>query len=175
MPDALRYPIGPFERPAAVSPDDRQRYMQQIESLPEAVRTAVAGLSDEQLDMSYRPGGWTMRQVVHHLADSHMNGYVRFRWTLTEDEPAIKTYDQVSWAELDDARQMDIDPSLALLGVLHARWVHLCRSLTDAEWERGFRHPKSGRMTLADALALYAWHGRHHTAHITTWREQDVR
>lgn len=167
-----RYPIGSFEPPASISSDDRARHVKQVEALPAEVRTAVAGLSDDRLDTPYRPDGWTVRQVVHHLADSHMNGYVRFRWTLTEEEPPIKTYDQDGWAELDDARRMSVVPSLALLDALHARWVRLCRSLSDAMWKRAYHHPKSGRMTLDEALGHYAWHGRHHAAHITTLRER---
>lgn len=168
--DTQRYPIGPFERPATVSAADRDRYLQHLAALPEAVHTAVDGLSGDQLDTPYRSEGWTVRQVVHHLADSHMNGSIRFRWALTEDDPPIKAYDQVGWAELDDARRMDPAPSLALLDGLHARWVQLGRSLAADDWARTFQHPKSGRMTLGEALALYAWHGRHHTAHVTTLR-----
>lgn len=171
--DDLRYPVGRFEPPAHVTPEERKRYIARLELLPSELRTAVAGLSDTRLNTAYRPDGWTLRQVVHHVADSHLNGYVRFRWALTEDEPDIKTYDQEKWAELGDARQMSIVPSLALLDALHMRWVRLCRSLSDDAWHRAFVHPKSGRMTLLDALALYAWHGRHHTAHITTLRERE--
>ena len=171
-PSEQRYPIGQFEPPASISSDDRARYLQHVEALPAEVRTAVAGLSDERLDTPYRSGGWTVRQVVHHLADSHMNGYVRFRWTLTEDEPSIKAYDQDGWAALEDARQMSVVPSLALLDALHARWVRLCRSLSDADWAQAYRHPAGGRMALEQALGHYAWHGRHHTAHITTLRER---
>lgn len=170
--DTLRYPIGPFKRPATITSGDRARYIRQLADLPAAVRAAVAELSDAQRSTPYRPGGWTVRQVVHHLADSHMNGYVRFRWALTEDEPAIKTYDQDGWAKLDDAREMTEAPSLALLEALHARWVYLCRTLSDAAWRRAFVHPKHDRMMLDAALALYAWHGRHHAAHITTLRER---
>jgi len=169
----LQYPIGPFESPDPITSEDRARFIQHLGALPAEVRTAVGGLSDAQQDTPYRPDGWTVRQVVHHLADSHLNGYVRFRWTLTEDEPTIKAYDQDAWAKLHDAHQMPVVPSLALLEALHARWVRLCRSLSDADWTRAFYHPKSGRMTLDDALALYAWHGRHHTAHITTLRERE--
>jgi len=168
-----QYPIGPFEPPAAISAADRTRYLHHMQALPATVRTAVAGLSDARLDTPYRPAGWTVRQVVHHLADSHMNGYMRFRWTLTEDEPSIKTYDEEGWAEFDDARHMSVVPSLALLDALHARWVRLGRSLSKAMWERVYHHPESGRMTLEDALALYAWHGRHHAAHITMLRERE--
>lgn len=169
----LRYPIGPFERPADVTTAERKRFLVQLELLPSELRTAVTGLADEQLDTPYRPEGWTVRQVVHHVADSHLNGYVRFRWTLTEDEPTIKSYDRERWAKLDDARRMSVVPSLALLDALHTRWVHLCRSLPDAVWAQAFVHPKIGRMTLDAALALYAWHGRHHTAHITALRERN--
>ncbi len=168
----LRYPIGPFVRPAEVTPADRQRHLAHLEQLPSVLRTAVAGLSDDHLDTPYRPEGWTVRQVVHHVADSHLNGYVRFRWALTEDEPAIKTYAQERWAELEDARRMPVVPSLALLDALHTRWVRLCRSLPDEAWARAFVHPKSGRTTLGAALALYAWHGRHHAAHVTALRER---
>lgn len=174
MPDAnLQYPLGPFAPPDAITPEKRDRFLHHVDDLPGTLRTAVRDLSDGQLDTPYRPGGWTARQVVHHLADSHMNGYVRFRWTLTEDEPTIKAYDQDAWAALSDARQMAIAPSLTLLDTLHARWVRLCHSLSEADWACAFVHPKSGRMTLDDALALYAWHGRHHTAHITELRERE--
>lgn len=169
----LQYPLGPFEPPGSITSEDRARFIQHVGALPVEVRTAVGGLSAAQQDTPYRPDGWTVRQVVHHLADSHLNGYVRFRWTLTEDEPTIKAYDQDAWASLHDAHQMSVVPSLALLDALHARWVWLCRSLSDADWTRAFHHPKSGRMTLDDALALYAWHGRHHTAHITALRERE--
>lgn len=168
--DTLRYPIGPFEPPEAIPSADRGRHLAHLEALPDALRTAVDALADDQLDTPYRPDGWTVRQVVHHLADSHMNGYIRFRWTLTEDESAIKAYDQDGWAELDDARRMDVAPSLTLIDGLHARWGRLCHSLSDSDWTRAFQHPKSGRLTLDDALALYAWHGRHHTAQITALR-----
>jgi len=173
MATSQRYPIGPFKQPSTIASDDRVRYVEQLAELPETVRAAAGGLSGPQLDTPYRPGGWTVRQVVHHLADSHMHGYVRFRWTLTEDEPVIKAYDHEGWAALEDARHMDIAPSMALLEALHTRWVRLCHSLPDAAWERVFQHPSSGRLSLDEALALYAWHGRHHVAHITTLRERE--
>lgn len=168
-----RYPIGPFERPASLSRDDRARHIECIEALPAAVRAAVDGLSAAQLDTPYRPQGWTVRQVVHHLADSHVNGYVRVRRALTEDEPAIATYDQVGWARLDDARHMAVAPSLSLLAALHARWGRLARALSEADWQRAVRHPQHGRLTVDGAMALYAWHGRHHTAHITALRDRE--
>ncbi|HLI30711.1 MAG TPA: putative metal-dependent hydrolase, partial [Terriglobia bacterium] len=143
-----------------------------IEEVPARLRAAVKGLSDAQLDTPYREGGWTVRQVVHHLADSHMNSYVRFRLALTESEPTIKTYDQTRWAELRDARTAPVEPSLALLESLHKRWVLLLKSLEAADFSRTFRHPDRGTMTLDQNLALYAWHGRHHVAHITSLRER---
>ena len=135
------------------------------------MRAALAGLSDSQLDTPYRPGGWTVRQVAHHVPDSHMNSYVRFRLALTEDEPVIKPYEESRWAELPDARGMPVEPSLVLLESLHARWVPLLRSLSAAEWKRSFRHPELGPVRLENNAALYAWHGRHHVAHITALRQ----
>jgi hypothetical protein len=136
------------------------------------MRAAVQGLSAEQLDTPYRPGGWTVRQLVHHVPDSHMNGYVRLKLALTEDEPMIKTYMEDRWAELADSRDVPIATSLALLEHVHTRWVALWRSLTDAQWARRFRHPDWGLVTLEWHCALYAWHGRHHVAHITGLRER---
>jgi len=133
----------------------------------------VAGLTGAQLDTPYRPGGWTVRQVVHHVPDSHLNSYVRFRWALTEEEPDIKAYHEDRWAELADARTAPVEVSLALLDSLHARWVALLRSLNEQEWKRTFRHPQHGLITLEKNAALYAWHGRHHTAHITRLRERN--
>jgi hypothetical protein len=131
------------------------------------LRALVERLSDVQLDTRYRPGGWTVRQVVHHVPDSHMNGYVRMKWALTEDAPAIKVYDEARWAELPDARTAPIAMSLDLLDGLHRRWVALLRAMSDADFERTFVHPKWGAVPIDFALAIYAWHGKHHTAHIT--------
>ncbi len=164
----LQYPIGRFEWPAEVSPDDRRRFIDQIEETPGNMRAAVTGLSGQQLDTPYRPGGWTVRQVVHHVPDSHLNSYIRFRLALTEQEPTIKPYDQSGWAELADARTAPVELSLALLDSLHKRWVLLLRSLSAADLARKFRHPELGEVTLDKNLALYAWHGRHHVAHITS-------
>lgn len=169
----LRYPIGRFERPGNVSPADRTTYAAQIAALPKEMRAAVAGLTDAQLDTPYRPEGWTVRQVVHHVVDSHINSYVRFRWALTEDEPDIKTYDEKAWATLPDAASAPVALSLNLLDAVHARWSALLRTLTPEDWSRALVHPKSGRMTLDDMLALYAWHGRHHVAHITELRARE--
>ena len=133
------------------------------------MRAAVAGLNDSQLDTPYREGGWTVRQVVHHVADSHANSYVRFKLALTEDWPTIKPYDEAAWANLPDSRD-PIDPSLVFIDGLHQRLVAVLESMNDADFERGFNHPERGRMDLATNLALYAWHSRHHTAHITSLR-----
>jgi uncharacterized damage-inducible protein DinB len=167
----LRYPIGPFEWRGGSSEDER-RYLDEIEQTPVRLRAAVAGLSSEQLDSPYRPGGWTVRQVVHHVPDSHLNSYTRFRLALTEDEPTIKPYDEGRWAELTDARTAPVEISLALLEALHSRWTLLLRSLTPADFARRFRHPELGTVNLDKYLALYAWHGRHHVAHITSLRER---
>jgi len=168
----LRYPIGKFEDLAPVTVDDRIRWIEQIESLPEQMRDAVEGLGDAQLDTPYRPGGWTIRQVVHHVPDSHLNSYVRFKWALTEDEPVIKAYDEVGWANLADYGA-PVGPSLNFLAALHAKWVTLLRSMTDEQWARRFVHPVSGPMALAQAVGSYAWHGRHHLAHITSTVERE--
>jgi uncharacterized damage-inducible protein DinB len=168
----LRYPIGPFQDDGPLTDEQRQRLIAQIEAAPAKLRAAVEGLSPQQLETPYRPGGWTVRQVVHHLPDSHLNSYIRFRLALTEDEPAIKPYDEHRWAELDDARHAPIDISLALLQSLHRRWVLLLRSLTARDFARAFLHPELGVVSLEMNLSLYAWHGRHHVAHITSLRER---
>jgi hypothetical protein len=170
----LRYPVGRFTTPDPVVAEDRSAWIDTIERLPATLRLAVAGLSPEQLDTPYREGGWTVRQVVHHLPDSHMNSYMRFRLALTENEPTIRPYDEARWAELADARSGPVEPSLTMLEGLHARWALLLRSLTDADWKRTFRHPEHGRVfTLHYTLAMYAWHCRHHLAHITGIRERN--
>lgn len=168
----FRYPVGKFHFPATVSAAELAGFIDQIAAAPARMRAAVAGLDDAQLDTPYRPGGWTVRQVVHHVPDSHMNSYVRFRLALTEDDPVIKPYEEARWAELTDARGMPIEPSLALLESLHARWVPLLRSLDEAEWKRTFRHPELGPVRLEQNAALYAWHGRHHVGHIAALRER---
>lgn len=167
-----RYPIGRFRAPETFTPSLRAEFIGQIEEAPSLVRQAVYRLTSEQLQTPYREGGWTLAQVVHHLPDSHANAYVRFRLALTEAEPAIKGYDEAAWAELHDAALSDIDASLAMLEGLHARWVNLLRRLTPAQWTLAFLHSERGRVTLENNLALYAWHGRHHVAHITTLRSQ---
>lgn len=167
--DDLRYPVGRFEFPTSVSAADLSEFLDHIAEAPSRLRAAVSGLGEAQLDTPYRPGGWTVRQVVHHLPDSHMNSYMRFRLALTEDSPTIKPYDEARWAELADAR-LPVEPSLMLLESLHARWVPLLRSLSAADWKRTFRHPELGMVSLENNAALYAWHGRHHVAHITALR-----
>lgn len=169
QPD-LRYPAGRFQRPDAVTPELLRTWTDEIAALPAELRSSVAGLSDEQLDTPYRPDGWTVRQVVHHVADSHINSYTRFRLALTENEPLIKPYDEARWAELEDARTMPVSVSLALIDALHERWTVLLRSMDPSQFERCFRHPELGKLTLGVTAALYAWHSRHHLAHINSLR-----
>ena len=167
----LRYPIGRSDMTTPLAPGVRAQRIDAIAAAPAQLRLAVAGLSDEQLDTPYRPGGWTVRQTVHHVADSHMNAFVRFRLGLTEDNPTIKPYDEKSWSELPDMR-LPIDVSLRLLDALHERWVHLLRAQPGSAFERLIFHPENGPMTLDAMVSLYAWHGRHHTAHITGLRDR---
>ena len=168
----LRYPLGEFALPAKVSADQRRAAVDAIAALPGELRTAVEGLSDVQLDTVYRPGGWTVRQVVHHLPDSHMRSFLRLKLALTEDVPTIGTYNEARWAELPDARA-PIASSLALLESLHERWVYLLRALEESAWSRRFNHPEIGVMRVDQLEALYAWHSRHHVAHITTLKERE--
>jgi uncharacterized damage-inducible protein DinB len=168
----LRYPIGPFEFAGTLSNEERQTLIGQIAATPEKMRTAVAGLSDQQLNTPYRPEGWTVRQVVHHVPESHMHSYVRFKLAITEEEPTIKPYYEDRWALLDDANRAPIELSLNLLSALHERWVWFLRSLKEVDFERTFRHPDLGTVSLDKNLALYAWHGRHHVAQITSLRER---
>ncbi len=171
MTSDLSYPIGRFERPTAFSPADREARLATLAALPRAMRDAVRGLSDTQLDTPYRPGGWTVRQLVHHVADSHMNGYCRVKLALTEDNPVIKPYAEEKWAELADSK-LPIEPSLAILDHVHARLDVILRSLTAEQFARPFLHPASGPQTIDVWAALYAWHSRHHTAHITSLRSR---
>ena len=168
-----RYPIGKYTPPPDVTPALRRQAISTIAEAPAKLRAAAQGLNDQQLNTPYREGGWTVRQVLHHVPDSHMNAYVRFKLALTEDDPTIKTYEEGRWAELDDTKTTPVDVSLALLESLHDRWVRLLRSLTPDEWKRTFRHPELGAITLEKTLALYAWHGRHHATHITSLRERN--
>jgi len=168
----LRYPVGKFRYEGSLSAEQKQTFLEEIAQTPARLRAAIAGLSDSQLDTPYRPEGWTVRQVVHHVPDSHLNSYVRFKLALTEEEPTIKTYAEDRWAELPDTKETPVEVSLTLLESLHDRWVRLLRSLTPDQWKRTFRHPELGPMTLEKTLALYAWHGRHHVAHITELRKR---
>lgn len=173
-PDSdLRYPIGPFQRPAGLSSEERTAVIAAIADAPARLREAVAGLGRGQLDTPYRPGGWTVRQLVHHVPDSHLNAYVRCKLALTEDEPTIRPYDEARWAELPEARSAPIEPSLALLESLHRRWDLALRGMAAADWERMLVHPGSGRQSVGQLIALYAWHGRHHAAHVTALRRRE--
>jgi uncharacterized damage-inducible protein DinB len=167
-----RFPIGKFHYDGPSSEDQKQTFLADIASAPANLRAAVKGLSATQLDTPYREGGWTVRQVVHHVPDSHMNSYMRFKLALTEDEPTIKPYAEDRWAELADSKDTPIEVSLTMLDSLHDRWVRLLRSLGPEDWKRTFRHPELGAMTLEKTLALYAWHGKHHVAHVTELRRQ---
>ncbi|MDX1546844.1 MAG: bacillithiol transferase BstA [Rhodothermales bacterium] len=173
-PTDLRYPVGRFERPEEpVTPAQRRAWIGALEAAPAQLRAAAEGLTDAQLDTPYRPGGWTVRQVIHHVPDSHLNAYVRCKWALTEDAPAIKTYDEKAWAEQPEARTGPIAPSLALLEALHTRWVAALHALPADAFQRTIRHPEWGSISLDALLALYAWHGRHHVAHITALRARE--
>jgi uncharacterized damage-inducible protein DinB len=167
-----RYPVGKYHVPTEVTPAKRTEAIREIGAAPQEIRAAVNGLNDAQLDTPYRDGGWTVRQVVHHLADSHMNAYMRWRLALTENEPTIKPYEEGAWAKLEDAAHAPVEVSLKLLGALHERWVRLLQSGQDHDFARTFRHPEHGVRTLDWMLFLYAWHGKHHTAHVTELRKQ---
>lgn len=166
-----RYPVGKFSYSQPLTASEKKQCLDDIEQTPARLRAAVKGLSDAQLDTPYRDGGWTVRQVVHHVPDSHMNAYVRFKLALTEDDPTIKPYAEDRWAELPDSKQ-PVDNSLLMLESLHRRWNVLLRGMSEADWQRSFQHPEAGPMPLEKSLALYAWHGRHHVAHVTTLRER---
>lgn len=161
-----RYPIGRFEYHGAPSEQDVENWIADIEALPEVLRTLVGPLMEGQFEATYRPGGWTIRQVVHHLADSHMNSYVRFKLALTEDNPTIRPYFEDRWAELADYRATPVSDTLDLIEHLHRRWTILLRSLTPEELNKTFMHPESGPIQLAWNIGNYAWHGNHHLAHI---------
>jgi hypothetical protein len=162
----LRYPVGRFTPPATVTSNERADAIATLAELPEQLRHAVDGLSFAQLSTPYRDGGWTVRQVVHHIADSHMNALIRVKLSLTEDWPTVKPYDEAAWAKLHDM-SAPVEWSLELIESLHARWVMLLQSLHEEQWKRGCNHPENGRMTVEWATLLYGWHSRHHVAHIT--------
>jgi uncharacterized damage-inducible protein DinB len=167
----LRYPVGKFNRPTAPhTSDERRAFIDHIAATPARMREAVAGLNDAQFETPYRDGGWTVRQVVHHVPDSHMNAYTRVKLALTEHEPTIKPYDEAAWAKLNDVRETPIETSLVLLETLHQRWDTILRSMSDVDFARTLIHPDHGVITLDWLIAMYAWHGRHHVAHITSLR-----
>jgi uncharacterized damage-inducible protein DinB len=168
----LRYPIGPFKKEENLTTQRRQELIEQIAQAPAAFRAAVKGLKDSQLDTPYRPGGWTVRQVVHHVPDSHLNAYTRLKLALTENQPTIRAYDEKLWAELPEARTAPVEMSLPLLEALHRRWVVQWQAMKLDDFARSFNHPEHGLCTLDWLLCMYAWHGRHHTAHITSLRER---
>jgi len=172
MSEDLRYPIGEFDRNFDVSPEASRQRIQVLRELPAKLAAAVADLNDEQLDTEYRPGGWTVRQTAHHVPDSHSNALIRFKWALTEDTPAIKAYYEDRWATLGDSK-LPVDVSLRLVQAIHERWVALLESMSEEDFQRKFIHPETGEWTLDGVLALYAWHSRHHTAHITRLRERN--
>ena len=171
MSDA-RFPIGKFTFEGPLSDAQCSGFLHDIEGTPAALRSAVQGLTPQQLDTPYRDGGWTVRQVIHHVPDSHMNAYIRFKLALTEDEPTIKPYLENLWAELEDTKTTPPEVSLALLDQLHSRWVRLLRAIKPEQWKRTFRHPEMGQVSLEKNVALYAWHGKHHVAHITELRKR---
>ncbi|MBZ5719401.1 MAG: putative metal-dependent hydrolase [Acidobacteriia bacterium] len=167
-----RYPIGKFSFEGTLTDAQRNQFIGDIERAPAALRSAIEGLSPQQLETPYRDGGWTVRQVVHHVPESHMNAYIRFKLALTEDEPTIKPYMEDRWAKLADVQSTPVEVSLALLESLHDRWVRVLRLIKPEEWKRTFRHPELGAVSLEKNLALYSWHGRHHVAHVTSLRDK---
>jgi hypothetical protein len=168
--EELQYPIGRFHSPTTIDAAMRSEWIETISELPGNLSTVVAGLDDQQLDTPYRVGGWTVRQLVHHIADSHQNSQIRFRWALTEEVPLIKAYDEKLWAELPDAKHLPVDTSLQLLNGLHGRWTALLRQMSELDFKRRLIHPVNGALSLEQMLGLYAWHGRHHVAHISRLR-----
>lgn len=171
--EKLQFPTGKFEKDPDITPEKRQQWIDEIAATPANVRAAVAGLSDEQLDTPYRPDGWTIRQVVHHLPDSHINSYMRFKLALTEENPTIRPYWEDRWAELSDGKSAPVEYSLAFLDALHARWVLTLQNMSEDDFKRTFFHPESKETVDLDTnLQIYAWHCRHHLAHITSLKER---
>jgi uncharacterized damage-inducible protein DinB len=169
----LRYPTGKLSYNDHLTAEQRASLIDRIAAAPAALRAAVEGLNDAQLDTAYRPEGWSVRQVVHHVPDSHVNAYVRFKLALTEDSPTIKPYQEAAWATLADTRLTPVNVSLSLLEAVHTRWVVLLKSMTEADFARPLMHPENGRMTLDRLLQLYAWHGGHHVGHVTELRKRE--
>jgi len=170
--ETLRYPIGRFEPAGRIPAAERAAFLDSIAATPARLRDAVAGLSDAQLDTPYREGGWTVRQLIHHVPDSHLNAYTRFKLALTENNPRIKPYEEAEWAKLEDSRTTPVATSLALLDSLHERWDRLLRSMRDDDFQRTLDHPEMGTLSLDTMTRLYEWHGRHHVAHVTRLRER---
>lgn len=168
----LRYPVGHFTPDPIPTPETRNRHIERLTALPGLIRKAVTGLNDNQLNTPYREGGWTVQQVVHHVADSHMNAYIRFKWALTENEPTIKAYEEGEWARLKDSELTPVEVSVTMIDSLHARWMVLARSMKAEDFQRKFVHPDSGPHDVDWLLQLYSWHGNHHLAHITSLRER---
>ncbi|WP_420387660.1 YfiT family bacillithiol transferase [Roseivirga sp.] len=169
----LSFPIGPFKAPEVISQEVLAGWIQEIDEVPYRYRQAVQSLTDEQLDTPYRPDGWTVRQVIHHVPDSHLNSYIRFHWALTEDQPTIKAYDEKAWAELSYQQEVPVRVSLGLLESIHARWVILLRQMTEADLEKAFIHPESKAvLQLKTVIGMYAWHGEHHLQHILQLKER---
>ncbi|MFN8415619.1 MAG: putative metal-dependent hydrolase [Cytophagaceae bacterium] len=172
--ETLRFPIGKFEKPAVITKELLEKWITEISTFPERIAKEVKHLSDEQLDTTYRPEGWTIRQVVHHCADSHMNSFTRLKLTLTEDQPTIKPYYEERWAELPDSKTLSITPSLLMIEAIHHRWVVLLKSLKVEQLEGVFIHPEHGRMFRVDEnMGVYAWHCNHHLAHITETKKRN--
>ena len=169
----MRYPAGTLAYDPDVTPDKRRAWIQEIAATPRRFRAALEGLTDAQLDMPYRPGGWTVRQLAHHVPDSHLNAYCRLKLAMTEDNPTIKPYDQDAWARLPDTAQTPVAVSLSLLDAVHHRWGVLLDSLSAQDFARSLMHPEYGPMTIDRLVQMYAWHGRHHVAHLVEWRKRE--
>lgn len=172
MSEDLRYPIGKFSRDFELTAELKKQFVEEIERFPQKLKSAIENLNDERLDAPYRPGGWTIRQTVHHVADSHLNAVTRFKLALTEDVPTIRPYYEERWAELADSR-LPVESSLQIVEGLHSRWTTLLEAMTEQDFQRKLIHPDSGEWTLAQFLGLYSWHGLHHTAHIVRLRERN--
>ena len=169
----LRYPVGWFSRPDSLTPVARRDAIDAVAQCPANLRAAVSDLDDAQLETPYRPDGWTVRQLVHHVPDSHANAYIRFKLALTEDTPTIKPYDEAAWARLSDSQTTPIETSLRMLESIHDRWVRVLQAMSTSDFERKLNHPENGIMTLDQMLALYAWHSRHHVAHVRNLRQRN--
>ena len=173
LTEDLRYPVGRHQQPQSLTPEQRRTAIETVAAAPAHLRTAISGLDDRQLDTPYRPDGWTVRQVVHHMPDAHVNAYTRFKLALTEDNPVIKPYDAAKWAQLEDSKSTPIVTSLALLDAVHDRWLRILGAMSAADFARTIDHPENGVMNLDQVLALYEWHGRNHVAQVTNLRSRN--